>query len=133
MVRLELEKLRVYRQMTVDMPIFTRSLSVETFVHPNMKDMVIRMSGFVMAEEIDNRTKIVEFSVSVPSSWWQHFKQDNFPSWLVRMFPVKFKEIRKTKKVQFRRLATYPKASLVIPDEIGNVVIYRNLFSESED
>jgi hypothetical protein len=26
----------------------------------------------------------------IPLSWWQHFKRDNFPAWLLKRYPVKF-------------------------------------------
>ena len=32
-------------------------------------------------------------NVYMPSSWWEHFKQDNFPEWLLNKFPVTKKKI----------------------------------------
>jgi len=29
-------------------------------------------------------------TMTVPSSWWQHFKESVFPRWLQRKFPVRF-------------------------------------------
>jgi hypothetical protein len=31
-----------------------------------------------------------------PVNWWEHLKQDQFPDWLLKKFPVKTKEIRIT-------------------------------------
>ena len=33
----------------------------------------------------------VIWSVSYPTSWWQHFKQDVMPKWFVKRYPVKLK------------------------------------------
>lgn len=34
--------------------------------------------------------------LTVPTSWWQHFKEELFPERLKRIFPVRFKQMRQT-------------------------------------
>lgn len=33
----------------------------------------------------------ITWSISYPTSWWQHFKQDVMPKWFVKRYPVKLK------------------------------------------
>lgn len=45
-------------------------------------------------------------TLSFPATWFDHFKQDCFPSWLLRKFPAKFK----TKNIEIREC--YPALKL---------------------
>ena len=93
--------------------------------------MVLSIQAYVLAEEVDCRRKDVAFSFKFPATWWQHFKQSLFPRWLLGWFPVKYKDNTAKKRVIFRRLATYPKANIVIPDKVGDTVVYRNVWEEA--
>lgn len=31
--------------------------------------------------------------ISAPKTWWDHFKQDKFPKWLLKRFPAKYENI----------------------------------------
>lgn len=36
-------------------------------------------------------TYVLKHSVEItPTSWWQHFKQDYFPRWALRRWPVRY-------------------------------------------
>lgn len=59
------------------------------------------MNGFVFSlrtailesEREEHRTEDKQ-EVSVPSSWWQHFKRDNdLPKWFLKRWPVKYRKI----------------------------------------
>ena len=41
------------------------------------------LSGYLLGEDMDKR------EVSYPADWWQHFKKDKFPKWLLKRYPVK--------------------------------------------
>ena len=73
------------------------------------KDAVDKLYQYVMidlpAERLDE--KEVTLTVSVPKSWWEHFKKDCFPDWLLRTWPAKFKTVSVKDTVRF--LAVYPK------------------------
>jgi len=132
--RITLEKLAVYRQQLIDLPAIAHAASIESFMDFEFNALVVRLKSYVLAEEVDCRSKIVEISSTFPvyQSWWQHFRGEVFPEWLKRKFPPKFNYVVKTgkKKVTFRKLATYPRANLIIPDNVGNTIIYRNQFRE---
>ncbi len=52
----------------------------------------------------------VEFSAKQPKTWWQHFKQENFPAWLLRKFPVQYSFQTEKKTVEFDRTFVFPEA-----------------------
>ena len=45
-----------------------------------------------------------------PATWWQHFKQENFPAWALRAFPVKYTFQTETRTVEFDRTFVFPEA-----------------------
>lgn len=65
----------------------------------------------------------VTFSYKVPSSWWQHFKRDKAPKWYTERYPVKYDNRRIKRTVKITRKATYPMADIVVPKNMGQVVI----------
>lgn len=56
-------------------------------------DMVIRFEKELLGEIVGTQEHTV--MVDVPSSWWQHLKEDHFPQWYVRRWPV----LHKTRRV----------------------------------
>lgn len=78
---------------------------------------------WVWAEEIENRKKTVNFDV--PASWFQHFKQQFFPNFLLKHFPVKKTRLEAT--VRFRRLACYPQLPLVLKGTQGHIRYFQEM------
>lgn len=90
--------------------------------------LVFQLRAEVMAEKLEDRTQMITFKV--PKSWWQHFKQEKFPKWLLRKFPVKLSLC--VKFVTFKHYATYPELPLVFPkDKIGEIV-YKDVVTTKE-
>jgi hypothetical protein len=65
----------------------------------------------------------VYFNYKLPSSWWQHFKRDKAPEWFRNLYPVKLESKRVKRVVNITRKATYPMADIVVPKNMGQVVI----------
>ena len=124
-----LEKLIITSQRLIDMVTIRDSLKVSVLLGETMDAMMVRLRGYVLAEEVDNRTKQVMFRITIPATWWEQFKEDKFPNWLKRRFPVRQRTITKTKIVRFRKLATYPMANIVLKDKVGKFV-YRSQIGE---
>lgn len=124
-----LEQFCVTNQLMVDTHTLRHSLELSQHIDNSRRALVISLRGYVLAEEVDNRTKAVTFKTTIPATWWDHLKQDKLPYWLTKLFPIKLKTIEKSKKVTFRRLATYPKANIVLP-ELGSTIVYRNQLYE---
>lgn len=55
-------------------------------------DLVARLATYILADKWEPITE--ETSVSYPDGWWQHFKADCFPKWLLKRFPVKHKSVK---------------------------------------
>ena len=131
----ELTKLPINITETLDGYTVVRSeLKLERLIEPMLGGMIFRLKTYILAEEIDNRSKVVSLTTTHPvyRSWWDYFKGDMFPDWLKKRFPPKFLYVTKTekKKVTFRRYATYPKASILFPDKVGTLVRYKSSIEE---
>lgn len=122
-----LEKLRMTASEMV--PGHTLATTKLDVIEDNVIDaLVFRLEAEVMTEKLEDRTQTTTFEV--PKSWWQHFKQEWFPGWLLKRFPVKFESYFKT--VIFKHYATYPQLPLVFrPDEVGRIV-YKDFVTVKE-
>lgn len=58
--------------------------SIEAAVAREIDGLIIGIRAFVLAESHDR--KIAE--VKHWASWWDHFKNDKFPNWLLERFPA---------------------------------------------
>lgn len=56
----------------------------------------------------EKRQKEIYVKFQKPSSWWQHFKQECFPKFLLRRYPVKMQTI--TKEINIDRTYEFPDA-----------------------
>lgn len=63
-----------------------------------------------------------------PASPWQHLK-GSLPEWFRRRYPVKNKSHKRT--VKFTRYATYPMADVVVPQNMGKLVIRDQVDAQS--
>ena len=91
----------------------------------------------VLERKIVEDSYPVKFTYKVPSTWWQHLKQTKLPKWFRDRYPVRFdvKSIKRT--VYVTRKATYPLADIIVPKDMGSVVIRDSVsslrFFEDED
>jgi len=117
-------------------------------------EIIYRLVTQMVAEALTPKTEtntLVEFDKTVevdlhmetvvPLSWWQHFKRDCFPQWMLKIWPVKW-EVKNSverkkfifkgrKKVDVKVLATYPKFNQVVPD-LGHSVIKAHVLGCSD-
>ena len=84
-------------------------VSVDFSMHTSFltDNLVMRVRGFVWAEEID----VVD--IRYPRDWWQAFKERWFPRWLRTRYPVEYKEHH----VDF--MAKFPEYNYNPPSELG--------------
>lgn len=113
-----------------DYMLVRHGLEMEKIFDPMISGMLYRIKTYILAEEIDNRTKTVRFSCKTTANWWQHFKLQLFPGWLQRKFPVKYADCTHKKKVTFRKHATYPRANILFPDKVGSLIRYKSSIEE---
>src|SRR4030042_3717458 len=127
----ELTKLLVETTHIIDeYAVLKSGLKLQAYMEPMLRAMVYKLKSYVLAEEIDNRSKIVYVNTTHPvyCNWWQHFKGEVFPDWLKKKFPPRYNYVTKTGKklVTFRRHATYPKANILFPDQVGTLIKYNS-------
>lgn len=67
-------------------------------------DLSLHIERTLYGERIVNEQ---QRTVRVPATWWQHFKLENFPKWILRKYPVSYKSITVT--VEFGRHFDFPK------------------------
>jgi len=78
----------------------------------NLTDSIIfKIRGFLMGEKLREEKR--NWRVSYPSSWWQMLKEQYFPKWLLKKYPVKY--TIKKRKVTFKVYEVYPKLPIAIP------------------
>lgn len=70
---------------------------------------MVRIQREMFGEKVQ-KTITVEFTFRQPKTWWQHFKQEHFPAWLLRRFPVEYSFQTEKKTVEFDRTFVFPNA-----------------------
>lgn len=108
----------------------TRELLKDRSAIDSAYDQVpIRLETAVLSECIKTGTFSGE-PISVPATWWDHWKQDRAPAWLRRKWPVRYRQITLT--VELTRWAHYPEANLPLPNKsLGSMVIVDELESHT--
>lgn len=106
----------------------TSSFIVE--LDPLLQHLVIQLGNDVWEEVLQTETGVV--FEDIPKTWFDHFKLEVFPKWLLDKFPARTKTIYK--KIKYQRSATYPK--LVLDRCHGNqtrVMIMKERFFGNEN
>jgi hypothetical protein len=67
----------------------------------------------IPAEKMKEESHI--FKVKYPRGWKEAFKEEHFPAWLKRRYPVRY--IERTEKVRFTAFNLYPKFPAFYPDK----------------
>jgi len=71
--------------------------------------IVMQFTAWLTEETLVDTEQTVIFKH--PASWWEHFKQEKFPQWLLKRFPARQKCEIKT--LHFERTAIYPEAPVM--------------------
>lgn len=79
------------------------------------EDIIVHIRVGLYAERLH------PYTFSKPKNWWQHFKQDCFPEWLLEYFPVQDTKIVVSSKVMYPEyVPPYPNMPYVMVYEIGD-------------
>ena len=84
---------------------------------------VVQIKREMYGERIQ-KTVTVEFVFKQPATWWQHFKQDNLPAWLLLKFPVQYSLHGEKKTVEFDRAFIFPEAYREGHPVLGKFIIH---------
>jgi hypothetical protein len=100
---------------------------------PGIKGKILDVTFDVLASKIVDDKYLVDFTWKVPRSWFQHLKQEIFPSYLLKKSPVKYDSHTEAKVITFTRMAEYPKANVKISkdsrvymDVLGGLEVIRD-------
>lgn len=122
-----LEMERVASQVMLPGAFMQDCAKVGAFPEYTMDRLIVCLTSFVLTEQLVN--EIQEVKLSVPSSWWQHFKRDHMPTWFKYRWPIKLTTM--SCQVQFRAKGTYPEANIALPpDKFGRRILFETFEQE---
>ncbi len=94
---------------------------------PQVCDMMtFRLTACVVAEVLKPQEDCdfgIYHKIILPDGWWQQLKEDHFPAWIIRRWPVKMKTLEVKTNARVEVLATYPKLNKVFPKGENRPVI----------
>ena len=83
---------------------------------------MVRIQREMFGDKVKKDVMVI-FTIKHPKTWWQHFKQDNFPAWLLRRFPVQYAIHTENKTVEFDRTFVFPNAYREGHSVLGKFII----------
>ncbi len=86
---------------------------IRIFYNQMVDRLVAQIKTFIMGEKAHEETRTVVFEY--PASWWQHFKQEVFPRWLLKRYPVRRQ--RHQRLVIFKQVEVLPKFNRFLKPE----------------
>lgn len=93
-------------------------LTVEKVQGHIENELMYSLHTLIPAENVKEETHT--FNAKYPQDWKEAFKEQHFPTWLKKRFPVKYKEIRKA--VTFKAYNIYPKFPAIFPDRCKDAI-----------
>jgi len=108
-----------------------KNLSVTRLKDITRDTLLYSLCTLIPSENVKEETHT--FNVEYPETWWQAFKDQYYPVWLKKKYPVKFKKITET--VVFKAYNIYPKFPQIRPDACQDSVqtIYKSSFREETE
>lgn len=105
-------------------PSMESTLSLSVDQDDILRTLRYKLEAYVLTDHVTKQNFTLEFSVEVPTTWFQHLKQDRMRTWILRRWPVRTRTISKTESVTYQKDHLYPEASLELPpSEFGKPTI----------
>ena len=82
-----------------------QNLKVDRIRDFGRTDLLYSLHTLIPAENLKEETHTV--TVEYPETWWQSFKEQYFPAWIKKKYPVRYK--KKSETVTFTAYNLYPK------------------------
>ena len=112
----------------LDLLVCEKSLDLGGFTAQNLRvdvieglydnELLCSLHTLIPAENMKEETHT--FRAKYPSDWKQAFKEQHFPEWLKKRYPVKYKRITET--VKFTAYNLYPKFPALMPSRCAESV-----------
>ena len=113
---------------TLDLLVCEKRFALDGFAYQNLKvdrikdfgrtDLLYSLHSLIPAENLKEETHTV--SVEYPETWWHAFKEQYFPAWLKKRYPIKYKT--KSETVTFTAYNLYPKFPEIMPERCIDAV-----------
>lgn len=110
MTTVKLEKVRLGLECALEKEWLDVSVVIDA--DSTVEEIVLRARGLMLAEQYKH------IEIKYPDGWKQAFKERWYPSWLLKRYPVKYKECIIDVK------ALYPGYKATIPDQEAHLHIY---------
>lgn len=111
--------------------LFMKDAYLETYVDYLVDDLVLNLTASVQSQKMFEENIVVELQIEFkkPASWWQHFKQDIFPKWMQKKFPVRYEIVveKRNKTICLKGYKTFPYSSYQVPKEFGQFFVYEKI------
>lgn len=88
------------------------SLTIEQRNDELLNRIIYSIRALIPAEDMKEATHVV--CVKYPDGWWNAFKEQYAPIWLVKRYPIKY--VTKKERVTFTAYNLYPKFPEVYPE-----------------
>lgn len=88
------------------------SLTIEKRNDELLNRIIYSIRALIPAEDMKEAKHVV--CVKYPDGWWNAFKEQYFPIWLVERYPIKY--VTKKERVTFTAYNLYPKFPEVYPE-----------------
>lgn len=118
-VKLEKLKYMLLKRLSSE---FLADVEITPFASFLADEIYLRLKGYVWAEEESAQQQVIRY----PYNWWQAFKEQWFPKWMLSRWPVKYA------KVVLDVKAIYPNFRPAIPNQEMRLSIIRHDTVESE-
>ena len=94
---------------------------------PQMCDRIAyQLSANIAAEALKPQPECymgVHHEILIPDGWWQQFKHDCFPRWMLSRWPVMNKTLEVKTNIKIEVLAAYPMLNTVFPPGENHPVV----------
>ena len=113
---------------TLDLLVCEKQFTLGGFAYQNLKverirdfgrtDLLYSLHTLIPAEHLKEETHTV--TVEYPETWWHAFKEQYFPAWLKKKYPVRYK--KKAETVTFTAYNLYPQFPRFTPERCEDAV-----------
>lgn len=94
--RFHAEKIQtVLRRILSERELLAGKMQIEARIDHVIRGMVIELTSYMIGEHRDT----VSIHKRWPRNWWQAFREEWFPSWWLRRWPVQYERIDVEQKV----------------------------------
>ena len=92
----------------------------DSYISNLAKHMVLELTGWILRDKHEHEVvhKSEEITINVPETWWDMLKQDHFPKWWLKLWPVRTVGLSKKAYFEYeQQIRVCPHANVAWPDD----------------